>query len=116
MDERLKKPPASEVLRQNLLVTSSATSRNKEDWTPEGKAHAIANGMPWIFGYFKAVDDPNSSIRPFCEQSLDAYATELGLESHQKLRTALIELRQQLKDELPKESWEAYFEDTLDIT
>ncbi len=105
MSEQLKKLPPTERLRQHLLDQATAGSGNKDDWTAECTAHAIANGMPWIYGLLRTND---TSVRKL----IGEYARKQGFDSLAELKSSLDELRGQLKGELPEDQWVAYFKET----
>jgi hypothetical protein len=108
MSERINKLSPTERLRQHLLDQAIQGSRVKSEWTREGTAHAIANGMPWIYGFIGANDQ---SAREIIEQ----YASEQGFSSLEELLSSLDELREHLKGELSEKDWQAYFKNTVDI-
>ncbi|MCJ7826110.1 hypothetical protein MUP56_00650 [Patescibacteria group bacterium] len=109
MSEKIKNLSPTERLRQYLL-DNATSSRNKKDWTPEGTAHAIANGMPWIYGFIKgSLTDETTRV------IIENYATDQGFSSLIELKTSLDELRDALKSQLSEKDWQIYFKDTEDI-
>ena len=46
---------------------------------------------------------------------IEEYAHDQGFNSLAELKSSLDELREQLKNELPKKEWEEYFKGTEDI-
>lgn len=87
---------------------AKAGSRNKEDWTSEQTTHAIANGMPWIYGFMR---DPDRDARTIIEN----YARKQGFDSLAQLKSSLDEIREQLRTQLSEKEWQAYFKGTEDI-
>ena len=103
-----------ENLRNQLFARAleeNAPKFRSGDHTSVQKAHAIANHMPFYFGYFKNIDDPEcpEKDREFFQKTMDEEAEKLGFTTSQDFKKALEELREQLKSELLKEKWLAYF-------
>lgn len=94
---------------------------NREWWNsrpPDHQNWEIANiGMGSAFGIIHAARDPNNPYREHDAKTLQWEAQELyGFPTVDDYVNALVELRDELREQLAPDVWKTFFGTTLDIT
>lgn len=100
------------ILRNALIKrveNSTAPEFRRNNYTSEELADGIANGMPIILSRFTNLNSNEEDIRVWSQKTLQEYATEYGFKDIEDLRTALTDLTEELKQELPEKVWKTYF-------
>ncbi|MBI3443141.1 hypothetical protein HY008_00545 [Candidatus Woesebacteria bacterium] len=72
--------------------------------------------IPFIIGLFRSLNSGDAGMNKIVKGELEERAKAYGLASIDELRTSILDLRSQLKQELTQEDWKGYFGRTEDFT
>ena len=114
MSEKPPKTPPSEQLRQSLLkeALEGLPSHLKKTRTGSSteQVRTIAAVIPGVLNHFSSLESGDPSQRRFSRLRLNLLAANCDFSSLNELKSALFELRDQTKKQLPKKERDIWFD------
>lgn len=114
--EKFDNLPPVERLRQHLIEDAKRASSvcRLRRW-PKRPTRELALGMQNIFALFGNLNSDKPEYRTIANNFLEKRAEIYGFASVDELKATLVQLREELRNEMPEDKWIEYFGDTADF-